>query len=224
MLPGVLPPTSAWWARLAANPMWRVAGEERRDERDVGQVRPAAVGVVQDPGVARRAGPPSCTAATASGIAPRWTGMCSACITISPRASNSAVEASRRSLMLAEWAARTSAAPISSHTARSAPGEHLQRDRVERSPTPALQHERPVAVGRSPTTRAGRPTVASGQLADRRALDLLAGGEARPVRTAVSSRSAPKRRRAARRAALGRGVRRTAGRRRFARRRRRPAR
>ena len=47
--------------------------------------------------------------------------MCSACITISPAASNSAVEASRRSLMLAEWAARTSAAPISSQTARSAP-------------------------------------------------------------------------------------------------------
>src|SRR5205085_1039811 len=61
------------------------------------------------------------TAATAAGIAPRCTGMCSACITISPRALNSAVEASRRSLMLAECAAPTSTAPISSHAACSAP-------------------------------------------------------------------------------------------------------
>ena len=65
--------------------------------------------------------PSSRTAATAAGIAPRCTGMCSACITISPRASNRAVEASRRSLMLAEWAARTSTAPISWQAARSAP-------------------------------------------------------------------------------------------------------
>src|SRR5262249_53132337 len=47
--------------------------------------------------------------------------MCSACITISPAASNSAVEASRRSLMLAECAERISTAPISSQPARSAP-------------------------------------------------------------------------------------------------------
>ena len=59
------------------------------------------------------------TAATASGIAPRWTGMCSACVTIRPPSSNSAVEQSRRSLMLAENAERTSTAPISSAIARS---------------------------------------------------------------------------------------------------------
>ena len=47
--------------------------------------------------------------------------MCSACMTIAPSASNSAVDASRRSLMLAEWAERTSTAPISSQAARSAP-------------------------------------------------------------------------------------------------------
>ncbi len=47
--------------------------------------------------------------------------MCSACMTISPRGSNSAVEQSRRSLMFAECALRTSAAPISSHAALSAP-------------------------------------------------------------------------------------------------------
>ena len=41
-------------------------------------------------------------AATASGIAPRWTGMCSAWATILPSASKSAVEQSRRSLMFEE--------------------------------------------------------------------------------------------------------------------------
>ncbi len=47
--------------------------------------------------------------------------MCSACMTISPEGSNSAVEQSRRSLMFAECALRTSVAPISSQAARSAP-------------------------------------------------------------------------------------------------------
>ena len=46
--------------------------------------------------------------------------MCSACATIRPRASKSAVEQSRRSLMFAENADRTSTAPISSATARRA--------------------------------------------------------------------------------------------------------
>ena len=54
------------------------------------------------------------TAATASGIAPRWTGMCSACAIMRPRSSNSAVEQSRRSLMLAENEERIRTAPISS--------------------------------------------------------------------------------------------------------------
>src|ERR1043166_1178688 len=54
------------------------------------------------------------TAATASGIAPRCTGMCSACAIIRPRSSNSAVEQSRRSLMLAEKEERMRTAPISS--------------------------------------------------------------------------------------------------------------
>ena len=58
-------------------------------------------------------------AATASGIAPRCTGMCSACAIIRPASSNTAVEQSRRSLMLAENAERISTAPISSATARS---------------------------------------------------------------------------------------------------------
>ena len=60
------------------------------------------------------------TAATEAGIAPRCTGMCSAWATIRPAASKIAVEQSRRSLMFAENAARTSTAPISSAIARSA--------------------------------------------------------------------------------------------------------
>src|SRR5947208_7215695 len=90
------------------------------------------------------------TAATASGIAPRWTGMCSACMTISPRGSNSAVEQSRRSLMFAECALRTSAAPISSQAAFSAPvttwsstgsstREHRPVGRL--LPAPSIRHE-----------------------------------------------------------------------------------
>ena len=47
--------------------------------------------------------------------------MCSACITICPSASNSPVDASRRSLMFDECAERISTTPISSHAARSPP-------------------------------------------------------------------------------------------------------
>ncbi len=43
--------------------------------------------------------------------------------------------------MLAECAERTSAAPISSHAARSAPDDHLQLDRVERAHAHSLQHD-----------------------------------------------------------------------------------
>ncbi len=46
--------------------------------------------------------------------------MCSACATIRPSGPKSAVEQSRRSLMFAENAERTSTAPISSQTARRA--------------------------------------------------------------------------------------------------------
>ena len=62
------------------------------------------------------------TAATASGIAPRWTGMCSACATMRPRSSKSAVEQSRRSLMFAENAERIE------------DGAHLFRDRASDAP------------------------------------------------------------------------------------------
>ena len=73
MLPGSLPPTSAWWARVTAKP-----SVGARDERDVGEVRAAGEGVVEDRRRRRGRGRARATAATASGIAPRCTGMCSA--------------------------------------------------------------------------------------------------------------------------------------------------
>ena len=57
MLPGDIPPTSAWWARRHG-----VRGEppvegDGGDERDVGKVRPAAIGIVDRPDLARHAVP-----------------------------------------------------------------------------------------------------------------------------------------------------------------------
>src|SRR5919206_3765081 len=62
----------------------------------------------------------SSTARTLAGMAPRCTGMCSAWATISPSRSNTAAEQSARSLMFGEYAARSSATPISSATPASA--------------------------------------------------------------------------------------------------------
>ena len=119
--PGTRAPTSAWWARLAAKPS-RVSPGANTGVITVmsGRWVPPANGslrIHETPGTWFS---PS-TAATAAGIAPRCTGMCSACITICPAGSNSAVEASRRSLMFEECAERISTTPISSHAARSAP-------------------------------------------------------------------------------------------------------
>jgi hypothetical protein len=99
--PGVGPPTSAWWARQAANPMRTPATKTGETIVMSGRWVPPRNGSlrIQDsPGRWSS----SRTAATASGIDPRWTGMCSACITSSPPASKIAVEQSCRSLMLAE--------------------------------------------------------------------------------------------------------------------------
>ena len=82
--------------------------------------------------------------------------MCSACMTICPSASNSAVEASRRSLMFDECAERISTAPISSQAARSAPVDDLQLDRVERRSAPrGAQADRAVLVDLAATSPAG---------------------------------------------------------------------
>ena len=70
-----------WRRSRAASPSAAKAG---RDHRDVGQVGAAAVGVVEHPGRRRARASSPTTASTAAGIAPRCTGMCSACITIRP--------------------------------------------------------------------------------------------------------------------------------------------
>src|SRR3954462_5593450 len=103
-------------------------------------------------------------------MAPRCTGMCSACMTISPAGADSAVEQSRRSLMLAECALRTSAAPISSQAALSAPlttWSSTASSTDEHGPVagllvpPALGHEqRKLFVARA--QRDPRPAVDAG--------------------------------------------------------------
>ena len=118
------------------------------------------------------------TDATALGMAPRCTGMCSACITIRPPASNRAVEASRRSLMLAECAERTSTTPISSQAARRRADQHLEGDRVEpahRSSTTASAS----AVARQP---GGTTSVAPGSSNTAGPLQLGRAGPQRPAR------------------------------------------
>src|SRR2546426_485587 len=110
--PAARPPTSAWCARVTEKPT--SVGETSVIS---GRCVPPVYGSLiahTSPG----AGSCLITAATASGIAPRWTGMCSACAIILPRSSKSAVEQSRRSLMFAEKAERTRTAPISSAVAR----------------------------------------------------------------------------------------------------------
>src|SRR4051794_3862090 len=97
--------------------------------------------------------------------------MCSACMTMRPRSSNRAVEASRRSLMFAEWAERTSTAPISSQAARSSPSITW---RVMASST--LNHHRVAAGLRAPARR--HHQGGARELEDRGALGL---GLALPV-------------------------------------------
>ena len=97
-----MPPTSEWCARLTAKPTISLVDGDGRDERDVGQVRAAGVRVVQHEDVARARAAARARPRTESYIAPRWTGMCSACATMRPVSSNRAHEQSRRSLMFDE--------------------------------------------------------------------------------------------------------------------------
>src|SRR5688572_216212 len=99
------------------------------------------------------------TAATASGMAPRWTGMWAAWATIEPWASNSAADESRRSLMLGEYAPRTRAAPISSAT----PANPLARtDRVTGSSLARVMAPLPAVAPHDPAPAAPATTVSFG--------------------------------------------------------------
>ena len=162
--PGTRPPTSAWWARLAAKPSSSPPAANTGVITVMsGRWVPPANGslrIQETPGACRS---PS-TAATAAGIAPRCTGMCSACITICPSASNSAVEASRRSLMLEECAERISTTPISSQAARSAPVTTCSSigSSTLTPPAPRAQVDRAVLRRPSPDQPGGTSSVASG--------------------------------------------------------------
>ena len=163
--------------------------------RDVGQVRAAPVGVVQDPDVAglrapRRA-PPRPRRASRRG-AP---GCARPASPSRPSLSNSAVEASRRSLMLAECAARTSTAPISSQTARMPPSStcSVTGSRPRLTPAPATSVPCSSTVPRPAGRHDGRRLR---QLPDRRARAALArhGGAAQHrglEPAAVEQRRAP---------------------------------
>ena len=101
MEPGRIPPTSEWCARVTAYPTRASPIDTGEISVTSGRCVPPEYGSLitnTSPGAGSR----DITAATASGMAPRCTGMCSACATITPFASNSAVEQSRRSLMFEE--------------------------------------------------------------------------------------------------------------------------
>ena len=129
--PAVMPPTSAWWARVTA---WATTESPTamgdtmvRSGRWVPPVK-GSFRIHASPGRA-----PACiTACTASGIAPRCTGMESAWATMLPRASKIAVLQSLRSLIVTLNADLTRAACISSATARSA-ALHTRRPMGSRS-------------------------------------------------------------------------------------------
>ena len=115
-----MPPTSAWWAREAAQPSRSPPTSIGDTSVMSGRCEPPRNGSLSTQ-TSPRPTSRSRTAATEAGSAPRCTGMCSAWITSRPAASNSAVEQSRRSLMLGDSALWISAVPISSAMPRSEP-------------------------------------------------------------------------------------------------------
>ncbi len=133
--------------------------EHGGDERDVRQVGAPREGVVEHPRQRPRSGPRPAQRRPRRASSRGARGCARPASTICPRASNSAVEQSRRSLMLGECAERISAAPISSHAARSAPVKTCSSigSRVMRRP-PRRAGARFLAHRPRPATRAARTT------------------------------------------------------------------
>ena len=101
-----MPPTSAWWARLATKPKRRgfPSSSTKMGVMTVmsGRCVPPRKGSLR---ITTSPGSKVCSRsawATERGMDPRWTGMCAAWATIFPSASKRAQEKSRRSLMLGE--------------------------------------------------------------------------------------------------------------------------
>ncbi len=116
MDPGDMPPTSAWWARLAtrkagASAPGAKAGATRVMSGRWVPPRNGSFRATMSPG---RRGPAARAACTDRGMEPRCTGMWAAWASMFPAASNTAQEKSRRSLILGEYPVRMSVDPISS--------------------------------------------------------------------------------------------------------------
>ena len=124
--------------------------------------------------------------------------MCSACATIRPCSSKSAVEQSRRSLMLAEKAERISTAPISSAIARSRAPITCSSTGYRHSP-PSPQTSVPSRPSRPPSpsaTQAVEPSSSTrpagrGRRRAGRAASTCGPGRVSAVRTATSSSGRP---------------------------------
>jgi hypothetical protein len=116
--------------RIADDP---APDEDRLDDEDVGQVHPAFVGIVEDEDVAGIdvAGKLRTSVSSASGMAPRWSGMPQPCATTWPSASQMAVEKSMLSRTTCECAVRTMVMASSSAKRLEAALDDLEGDRVD---------------------------------------------------------------------------------------------
>ena len=92
--PGDMPPMSAWCARLATYAKGRRAPRAKTGATTVtsGRCVPPAKGSFSTTTSSGSIGTRAIAARTESGVAPRCTGMCAACATRPPRASNTAHE------------------------------------------------------------------------------------------------------------------------------------
>ena len=108
--------------------------------------------------------------------------MCAACATSRPSASKSAVEQSRRSLMLAEKAPRTSTTPISSAIPHEGAAEH--RSATSRVSLRALPRAAPARPRRRPRARPGGTSrrVTARRIAAAHGLTAAAGRVRAPAR------------------------------------------
>src|SRR5216684_6514221 len=110
-----MPPTSAWCARIATNPIRSPSTCTGATSVMSGKCDPPVNGsltMTTSPASTRPTA--AIVASTERSIEPRWTGTCSACATSCAAWSKIAQEASIRSLMLGENEVRFSTAPISS--------------------------------------------------------------------------------------------------------------
>ncbi len=120
--PGTRPPTSPWWATATANPISvSPANDGCATKRSGVWLAPSngSLTTYTSPGASA---PPKRARSVliAFGIEPSWSGIVSACATISPVGAQSAAEKSIASRTTAEWAVRKIVVAISSAAVSSA--------------------------------------------------------------------------------------------------------